>query len=267
LLNIGGTDAGISRLGAASLAIGNGTAGDFTGALKLGAVHVATATSIFGASQIDITASNSGGRAYLSLVNDLGNSFGLECTGSTGAALPNSTFIFTSDVGTAQTQLAFCTNGQLSSGGTTPISFLAGGFGITPQLKILATGALQIGGSDTGISRLGAASLAIGNGTAGDTTGNLSFNRVSLAGADYAGQATVTAAATTKAVTFAANYTGTAQPVIVLTPTSDPLATGVPVGYWVTYSGGAGAWTGFTVNIQTALAGNVTFNYIVIGKA
>ena len=35
LLNIGGTDAGISRLGAASLAIGNGTNGDFTGSLKL----------------------------------------------------------------------------------------------------------------------------------------------------------------------------------------------------------------------------------------
>jgi hypothetical protein len=109
--------------------------------------------------------------------------------------------------------------------------------------------------------------LAIGNGTAGNTTGNLSFNRVNLAGADYAGQATITAAATTKAVTFAANYVGTAQPVIVLTPTTDPLALGVPVGYWVTYSGGAGAWTGFTVNIQTALAGDVTFNYLVVGKA
>ena len=35
LLNLGGTDAGISRLGAASLAVGNGTAGDFTGSLKL----------------------------------------------------------------------------------------------------------------------------------------------------------------------------------------------------------------------------------------
>src|SRR5208282_1889007 len=35
LLDIGGTDAGISRLGAASLAIGNGIAGDFTGSLKL----------------------------------------------------------------------------------------------------------------------------------------------------------------------------------------------------------------------------------------
>ena len=35
LLNLGGTDAGISRLGAASLAVGNGIAGDFTGSLKL----------------------------------------------------------------------------------------------------------------------------------------------------------------------------------------------------------------------------------------
>lgn len=84
--------------------------------------------------------------------------------------------------------------------------------------------------------------------------------------ADFAGQATITAAATTKAVTFAANYTGTGQPIVVITPTSDPLASGVPVGYWVTYQGSAGAWTGFTVNIQSALAGNVVFNYIVIGN-
>ena len=42
---------------------------------------------------------------------------------------------------------------------------------------------------DSGISRLGAASLAIGNGTAGDTTGNLSFNKV----IKYAGVATVSA--------------------------------------------------------------------------
>jgi hypothetical protein len=42
---------------------------------------------------------------------------------------------------------------------------------------------------DNGISRLGAASLAIGNGTAGDTTGNLSFNKV----IKYAGVATVSA--------------------------------------------------------------------------
>jgi two-component system sensor histidine kinase KdpD len=39
------TDTGISRLGAASLAIGNGTAGDFTGALKLGTMILAGGTS------------------------------------------------------------------------------------------------------------------------------------------------------------------------------------------------------------------------------
>ena len=130
-----------------------------------------------------------------------------------------------------------------------------------------ATTAAHSATADTGISRLGAASLAIGNGTASSTTGNLSFNRVSKAGADFAGQATITAGQTTKAVSFVANYAGTGQPVIILTPTSDPLALGVPVGYWITYSGGAGAWTGFSVNIQTALAGNVTFNYLVVGVA
>jgi hypothetical protein len=122
------------------------------------------------------------------------------------------------------------------------------------------------GAADLSLSRSAVGVLAIGNGAQGNTTGNLSFNRVSLSGADFAGQATVTAGGTTKAVTFAANYTGTGQPVVVITPTSDPLALGVPVGYWVTYQGGVGAWTGFTVNIQTALAGDVTFNYIVVGN-
>jgi hypothetical protein len=135
-----------------------------------------------------------------------------------------------------------------------------------PNLALPSGGELAWS-ADTGISRLGAASLAIGNGTAGDTSGNLSLNRINKAGADFAGQVTVTAGNTTQAKAFAANYTGAGQPVIVLTPTSDPLALGVPVGYWVTYSGGAGAWTGWVLNIQTALAGNIVFNYVVIGVA
>ena len=120
---------------------------------------------------------------------------------------------------------------------------------------------------DTDISRLAAGSLAIGTGAQGSIAGNLSYNRINTAGSDHAGQVTVTAGNTTQAQAFAVNYAGTGQPVVVVTPTSDPLALGVPVGYWVTYSGSAGAWTGFTVNIQTALAGNVTFNYLVIGAA
>lgn len=94
---------------------------------------------------------------------------------------------------------------------------------------------------------------------------NLAINRISTAGSDLAGQVTITASSTTKAVSFAANYTGTAQPAVVLTPTSDPISSGAPIGYWVTYSGSAGAWSGFIANIQSALLANITFNYIVIG--
>jgi hypothetical protein len=135
------------------------------------------------------------------------------------------------------------------------------------ETQVIPWDGAVVGTPDTGISRLGAGSLAIGTGAAGSIAGNLSLNRINKAGADFAGQATVTTGNTTKAVAFGANYTGAGQPVIVLTPTSDPLALGVPVGYWVTYSGSTTAWTGFTVNIQTALAGNVTFNYIVVGVA
>jgi hypothetical protein len=129
------------------------------------------------------------------------------------------------------------------------------------------SGAVHGTAADTNLSRIAPGVVGIGTGAQGSIAGNLSYNRINTAGADHAGQVTVTAGNTTQAKAFAANYAGTGQPVIVLTPTSDPLALGVPVGYWVTYSGGAGAWTGFTVNIQTALAGNVAFNYIVVGAA
>jgi hypothetical protein len=314
LLDIGGTDTGLSRLGAASIAVGNGTAGDFTGNLKLATAQLVSGGSVF--PQLSVTNTSAANRASFDVTNDIGTQFGGEVFGSAfGGGFSNGVFIYAASGSTPAPFLRFVSSGEVASGGTTPIQFCAGGFSVLPQLSILPTGALQIGGTDlslfrnsagvigigdgtvtnfgsilaanygalanglfrwtnvantvydTGISRLGAASLAIGNSTAGNTTGNLSFNRVSLAGADFAGQATITAAATTVAVTFAANYTGTRQPVIVLTPTSDPLALGVPVGYWVTYSGSAGAWTGFTVNIQAALAGNVTFNYLVVGQA
>ena len=156
--------------------------------------------------------------------------------------------------------------GSTDTTGPSTLQFIHTGSTGAPAIQFPSGSVFQFS-TDLGLSRLGAASMAIGNGTQGNTTGNLSLNRINLAGADFAGQATVTAGNTTKAVSFAANYTGAGQPVIVLTPTSDPLAAGVPVGYWVTYSGSTGAWTGFTVNIQTALAGDVTFNYVVIGQA
>jgi hypothetical protein len=224
------TDTGISRLGAASLAIGNGTAGDVTGTLSLTTIDLPDGGSLF---IYDATHSK-----YVRAVYETGGSLYI---GSGGATANNLVL-------------------ELTGGGNNIV--------LNATAFDFQTAALPlVWNSDTGISRLGLASLAIGNGTAGNTSGNLSYNRVNLAGADYAGTVTITAAATTQAVSYAANYTGTAAPVVVATPTSDPLALGVPVGYWVTPTGSAGAWTGFTMNIQTALAGNVTFNYIVVGKA
>ena len=142
--------------------------------------------------------------------------------------------------------------------------------GGTLTTVIASAGTSYLSGGNLGVGNtnpLGLFSVGSSSQFQVDVNGNVILTRVSKAGADFAGQATITASTTTKAVAFAANYTGTGQPVIVLTPTSDPLALGVPVGYWVTYSGSAGAWTGFTVNIQTALAGNVTFNYLVVGQA
>ena len=54
------------------------------------------------------------------------------------------------------------------------------GGGTTMVYAVLGNGTVQIGGADTGISRLGAASLAIGNGTAGDKTGILTLKEVIL---------------------------------------------------------------------------------------
>jgi hypothetical protein len=81
------------------------------------------------------------------------------------------------------------TSGQVLSSTITGTKWIAAG---TPAWSAL-TGTLSNGQvipyADTGISRLGAASLAVGNGTAGDTTGNLSFNKV----IKYAGISTVVA--------------------------------------------------------------------------
>ena len=159
---------------------------------------------------------------------------------------------------------------SIAHGTSTPIAIVS--INSTNTVEMSETVPLQwdgptAGTPDTDISRISSGTIGIGTGAAGSIAGNLSYNRINTAGADHAGQVTVTAGNTTQAKAFAANYMGAGQPVIVLTPTSDPLALGVPVGYWVTYSGSTTAWTGFTVNIQTALAGNVTFNYIVVGVA
>jgi hypothetical protein len=238
----GSTDTGLSRGAAGVTRFGNGTLGDFSGTVQ-------AASGVF--------AEGSANTVTIGSFSSFGTQ-GLDInTAGVNPAISGSS---TTTILNAQSRVFLEVNGVISS-------FWGGSY--MNNLVPVTFGA-SFSSPDLGFSRVASGAtrtLAIGNGTAGDTTGNISLNRINKGGVDFAGQVTITAGNTTQAVSFAANYTGTGQPVICLTPTSDPLAAGVPVGYWVTYGGAAGAWTGFTVNIQTALAGNIVFNYIVVGQA
>jgi hypothetical protein len=170
-------DSGISRLAAGSLAIGNGTAGDFTGALKLGTMILAGGTS----NTLVLSAANSA-------IN-----FGSNNSGPTGLVTwLNNVAQVKLGIGTGEyTTLDFEIFSAGLTGGAGDIAVFnhtTGSMALpSPAVYGWSSTAAAQGTVDSGISRLGAASLAIGNGTASDTTGNLSFNKV----IKYAGVATV----------------------------------------------------------------------------
>jgi hypothetical protein len=139
-------DAGISRLGAASLAIGNGTDGDFTGSLKANTFTASLAGSA------DISLSHTG------------VSGALRIAGSTQLYGDGSTILLLNNATRIDMQLGFVSKIVLTSGR----------FDIGSQVLSW--------NNNTGISQLSSASLAIGNGTNGDTTGNLQLNTIGLNG-------------------------------------------------------------------------------------
>jgi len=150
-------DSGISRLGAASLAIGNGTAGDFTGALKLGTMILAGGTS---------------NTLVLSAVNSAIN-FGSNNSGPTGLVtwLNNSAQVKLGIGAGEYTNLDFEIFSAGLTGGAGDIAVFnhtTGSMALpSPAVYGWSSTAAAQGTVDSGISRLGAASLAIGNGTAG----------------------------------------------------------------------------------------------------
>jgi hypothetical protein len=103
--------------------------------------------------------------------------------------------------------------------------------------------------SDTGISRAAAGVVAVGNGTAGDTSGTVQCAKV-LGGASMRGTVS-SASGTTVSVTFGSAYGST--PVIVVTPTTNCGA------FFIS----AQSSTGFTITYATS--GAQSFNWIAIG--
>ena len=162
-------DAGISRLAAGSLAIGDGTANDYSGLIS------ATQLTLGTTSNIGLLAGLAG-----KLVADDGtmqfwfgdNKYG---PGQGFAAICSTTNGIQGFVGHTNTTDGFVF-------GTTSNHNLQFRSNNTNYLCLTNTGALAFGtGNDAGISRLGAASLAIGNGTAGDFSGSLKLSYLEFA--------------------------------------------------------------------------------------
>lgn len=198
LLDIGGTDAGISRRGAASLAVGNGTAGDASGTLSCVEVTTGSAQLLlqqtgdtFGTTQLALR--NSVGSAGAIFINsgldlvDLG--FLTSTSKQFNLRYEHRNIAVLSANSAGEMQIIDTTGGSkfVAEIGTGVASFAA---------SVLAIGSPYVSSlpvPDAGISRLGAASLAIGNGTAGDFSGSLKFTTLTLAGliGTYNGVATV----------------------------------------------------------------------------
>jgi hypothetical protein len=204
-----GIDTGISRLGPASLAIGDGTAGDASGSLKLATL------SVNGGATDSIKITNSDSAPYALIINNLtwGNTdakgFGIaqRNTGETDIYNNNIPVLSISPTGIVQftrpvysTQFVYSASldgsaillnnasytydSYLGTISTATDVFLTYGTGATntPVISISGvSGAISLGTSlDASISRIGAASLAIGNGTAGDITGALTLKSLTL---------------------------------------------------------------------------------------
>lgn len=174
------SDSGISRISPGALAFGNGAAGDFTGTLKL-----TTLTAVGGLSSGSV-----GSAGVLSLV---GSTSGTATITAPAIAGTNSNPIVSSNslllpfgssgfpslqIGDSSVGFYQLTTGQLTivTSGGTGVGVKATNLLVSGAALVFTTNSNDMGATtDTGLSRLGAASLAIGNGTAGDVSGTLTL--------------------------------------------------------------------------------------------
>jgi len=233
--NVTSPDTGISRLAAASLAIGNGTAGDYSGSLKL------TNENVYG---------------ILSVVGDGTTTDTVLTFPNLGAGQGNGLWVDSG--GTTYNVLAFSvTNVPLfaiggASAGQQPSTVWASG--VTAGWSSTAT---LHGTLDTGISRLSAGVLGIGTGAATSTAGslvaaNVQSTKLLSNSANSDMQGVITGTTTTAAKSYSSAYTNT--PVVIVCP-----LTTVSTFYLSTTS-----TTGFTVTYGPSES--ASFNYMVVGN-
>ncbi len=164
-------DTGISRTGPGSLALGNGTQGDSSAAVALGSVAVSgTATNTIN--------TNTNGLA-LSISSSSSSGTGVTL-GGTGSGVHIWGLLSGLGNGQSQFQIGDFTSGVFSLASVTAGS--GAGYTEVPSLNVLcwsSTASVTTEPCDTGISRTAAGAVALGDGSAGDSSGSLSLSNVS----------------------------------------------------------------------------------------
>jgi hypothetical protein len=217
-------DAGFSNIGPASIALGNGTAGDFTGALKLKSILLtdtaanadltlqnttaATVTvpqnspiltlsgqywatgavtgtdtwtlktvltaGLNGISNLDIVHTGSTGAAQVRFPSGTSSKPGISFVNRPGCGL------YFNDVNTMG--LYSDTGVLVINDGNSSVTFGSGSVNFGNKSIFWDSSRVLVWNSDAGISRLGAASLAIGDGTASNLSGKLALTMLQLGG-------------------------------------------------------------------------------------
>ncbi len=150
-VTLGATDAGLSRTAAASIAVGNGAAGDSSGTL------LATTVTLPATGLIKI-----GSSVGISTFGGANVAFGNGTQGSANATL---------QAGTAQ--LTFGSTSGYDLGVAAPGVYTMGSNGVRAWTSAAANGT-----TDTGLSRISAGVVSIGNGTQGNVGGELRSTRI-----------------------------------------------------------------------------------------
>jgi hypothetical protein len=159
-------DSGISRLAANNIGFGNGTPGDYSGTIQCGYATVHVNLSVIGNTfyyssiNMQATGTATSGQNYGSVAITAGGTFY-----NSGVAYDYWNFQTLMGTGTAPTSTLY-----FSHSGSTGQTYFQ-----IPSATVFEWS------TDAGISRLGAASLAIGNGTAGDTTGQITATTFTVA--------------------------------------------------------------------------------------
>jgi hypothetical protein len=227
-------DTGISRLGAASLAVGNGAKGDITGNLTLSSINVsgsATGVAIYmgaGASFRDNSGSPSSSDSFYFdlptiIFRDPSNSYstsatitknGIQCTYITlpGTGLlvqlgpyGNNGFYYQNSAGA----LDFGIQIIASSAGVNGYDLTGEVFASSSIISWGSSTSLASGSKDTSLSRINAGIVGVGTGAQGSIAGNIQCSSIALNGAVASPTAGIYYSGTNAGITQSAIAVGT----------------------------------------------------------